>query len=224
MLSMTVLTDGRKEYIAKALPSWIEAYGDKIQLKAIIDDSGNTGYRHWLQETFPDFIIVAVGKDRCGYAEAMRKVFEVVREFNQPYNLHVEDDFIVHTPPDLDKVCSVLDAYPNVSQMAFMRQPWYPNEIKYGGVIEALEAQGVKVFNEKKTNGNSWVRHIAFWTANPSVFPQWLAHREWPDAPWCEMHFSKQLKRDKKMSGIWGSRGSWVCVEHIGEVRSGNQY
>jgi hypothetical protein len=222
---MTVLTDGRKEYISQALPTWVEAYGDKISLKAIIDDSGNTGYRHWLTETFPDFIIVAVGKDRCGYDQAMRKVFEVVREFNQPYNLHVEDDFILHTPQDLDKVCQVMDNYPSMSQMSFMRQPWYPNEIEYGGVVEAIEAaNGKGIFSPKSTNGQNWTRHVAFWTANPSVFPRWLADMEWPDAPWCEMKFSRELKRNKKFAGIWGSRINWVCVEHIGKVQNGNQY
>lgn len=221
---MTVLTDGRKEYLSTTLPTWIEAYGEIVPHKIIVDDSGNTGYRHWLTETFPDFLVVAVGKDRCGYADAMRKVFEVVREFGQPYNLHIEDDFILHKPPVLSDIISVMDTFPNVSQMSFMRQPWYANEKLYGGVIEALEADGVKVFNQKITNGKYWVRHNAFWTANPNIFPQWLAHREWPDAPWCEMHFSKGLKRDKKWSGIWGNRNDWICVEHIGEERNGTNY
>lgn len=224
MLSMTVLTDGRKEYLEQTLPTWIEAYGDKIEHKIILDDSGNTGYRHWLVETFPDFVVVAIGKDRCGYDVAMREVFLVVRTLGLPYNLHVEDDFKLHTPPDLDKVCEVLDNFPQVSQMSFMRQPWYPNEVEAGGVVEALERQGAVSFQQKFTNGSSWVRHNAFWTANPNVFPQWVAHREWPDAPWCEMKFSQALRYDKKVSGIWGHRDSWVCVEHIGEVRSGTNY
>lgn len=224
MLSMTVLTDGRKEYLSKTLPTWIEAYGEIIPHKIIIDDSGSTGYRHWLTETFPDFLVVAVGKDRCGYTEAMRKVFEVVRAYDQPYNLHVEDDFVLHKPPILSDVVSILDTFPSLSQMSFMRQPWYENERRYGGVVEALEADGVKVFHQKFTNGKYWVKHNAFWTANPSVFPQWLAHRTWPEPPWSEMHFSKGLKRDKKIFGIWGNRNDWVCVEHIGEVRSGTDY
>lgn len=197
MLSMTVLTDGRKEYLEQTLPTWIEAYGDLIQHKMIIDDSGNTGYRHWLIETFPEFTIVAVGKDRCGYAEAMRKVFEMVVYMGQPYNLHIEDDFKLKVPPNIESVCSVLDAWPQVSQMSFMRQPWYSNEIEYGGVVEALEAQGTRVFQQKATNGLPWVRHNAFWTANPNVFPQWVAHREWPDAPWCEMKFSQALRETR---------------------------
>lgn len=224
MLSMTVLTDGRKEYLSKTLPTWIEAYGDEIQYKAIIDDSGNTGYRHWLTETFPDFLVVAVGKDRCGYVEAMRKVFEVVRTYDQPCNLHTEDDFILHRPPNLSDAISVLEEHNNLSQMYLMRYPWYPNEVLAGGVIEALEQQGTGPFVQETTNGIQWVSHSAFWTANPNVFPQWVAHRKWPDPPWSEMHFMQSLRSDKKISGILGDRNNWICTEHIGRVRSGNSY
>lgn len=224
MLSMTVLTDGRQEYLEKSLPTWLAAYDDQLGAAVIIDDSGDTGYRHWLIETFPSCVVVAVGKDRCGYSQAMREVFGVVRYINPKYNLHVEDDFILHRPPNLDDVCAVLDSYKDLSQMSFMRQPWYPNEVAAGGVVEALEEQGAKVFNQKATAGKPWVRHNAFWTANPNVFPRWVADREWPDAPWCEMKFSQALRYDKKVSGIWGHRSNWVCVEHIGEVRNGIEY
>lgn len=222
-VSMTVLTDGRQEYIEKTLPTWLAAYGKDL-IVTIVDDSGNTGYRHWLIETFPDCVVTAVGKDRCGYATAMRRVFEVVLYNESDYNLHVEDDFILHKPPVLQDVVSVLDAYPNVSQMAFMRQPWYKNEIEHGGVVEAIEAEGTTGFIQKYSNGKPWVRHSAFWTANPSVFPRWVAEREWPDAPWCEMNFSKALREEKKVSGIWGHRDNWVCVEHIGRERNGTEY
>lgn len=223
MLSMTVLTDGRQHYLEKTLPTWLEAYGDKV-ITTIVDDSGNTGYRHWLIETFPNCVVTSVGKDRCGYAAAMRRVFEVVLYNESDYNLHVEDDFILHSPPDLDKVCSVLESFEDLSQISFMRQPWYNNEIEHGGVVEALEAQGARVFQQKVTNGLPWVRHNAYWTANPNVFPRWVAQRHWPDAPWCEMKFSQELRRDRKISGIWGERNNWVCVEHIGEVRNGTDY
>ena len=36
---MTVLTDGRKQYIEKALPTWIEKYDNQIEKKFIIDDT-----------------------------------------------------------------------------------------------------------------------------------------------------------------------------------------
>lgn len=219
MLSMTVLTDGRQEYLAQALPTWIDAYEDKIVYGTIIDDSGDADYRHWLIETFPNFAVAPVGKDRCGYAKAMRRVFEVVLLDSCSFNLHIEDDFILHSPPDLDDIIETLRNNPDLAQMSLMRQPWYANEIQHGGLVEALEADG-GVFEDR----GGWTKHRAYFTCNPSVFPRWLAERTWPDAPWSEMKFSKGLIADGKSYGIWGTRGQWECVEHIGRVRNGTEY
>lgn len=223
-LSMTVLTDGRKKYIDESLRTWIAAYGDKIVNKAIIDDSGDADYRVWLKETFPSFAIVRVGQERKGQAAAMREVFRCVINFENDYNLHVEDDFLLTKPFDLDAVVSTMKFYPELSQMSFMRQPWYENEVQYGGVVEALEAQGTQGFVQKWTNGFPWVRHNAFWTCNPNVFPSRIANINWPDPPWSEMQFSKMIRQQRLASGIWGHRDDWVCTEHIGKERYGSGY
>ena len=223
MVSMTVLTDGRKEYLERALPTWESVYNG-IDHKVIIDDSGNTGYRHWLIDTFPEFIVVAVDKGRFGYAEAMRKVFEMVPYIRQSHNLHVEDDFVLKRPFVLDDVVSVLESSPNLSQISFMREPWYENEIEHGGVIEALLAQGEFPIQNKGLGRFAWTRHNAFWTCNPSVFPSWVAQRPWPNDPWCEMYFSQAIRRDKKFSGIWGHRPDWIYTDHIGRERAGHGY
>lgn len=221
---MTVLTDGRKQYISEALPTWIDAYGNDITYKFIIDDSGDYDYRHWLIETFPEFAIIPVGNKRCGYSKAMQTMFDIVKDFDMEYNLHIEDDFVLLDPPSLSDMCEVLSLNEDISQMSLMRKPWYGNEIQHGGVIEALEVSSPQPFIQENTNGHYWVRHSAYWTANPSVFPQWLAHREWPEAPWCEMKFNHALKNDEIFNGIWGHRDNWVCVEHIGKERNGIEY
>jgi hypothetical protein len=224
-ICMTVLTDGRKEYIRKALPTWIDAYGDQIEKKFIIDDSGSPRYRKWLARKFPSFIIVPVAEDRSGYSEAMRKVFSVIVESEAEYCLHIEDDFVLLKPFVLEDVVKVLSQFNRLSQISFMRQPWYTNEIESGGVVEALEANG-GAFTQRATAGRSWVVHRAFWTCNPSIFPAWVAARWWPDPPWCEMYFGKLLKEDEKVFGIWGDRKSpdWILTEHIGRKRNGTNY
>lgn len=223
-ISMTVLTDGRKHYIEKALPTWIDAYGDQITSKAIIDDSGDADYRLWLRDTFPDFYIVPVGYERQGHAPAMREVFNSVLNFGKGYNLHIEDDFVLHNPPDLSEVVSILDNFKELSQISFMRQPWYPNEIEHGGVVQAIEADSPNAgFYTRYHDGIPWTIHKAFWTCNPSVFPYWVAQRKWPNPPWSEAQFSQSLMRDK-VSGIWGTRDNWIVTEHIGKERNGTTY
>jgi hypothetical protein len=223
-ICMTVLTDGRKQYIEKALPTWIEQYDSQIEKKFIIDDSGDKDYRNWLIETFPSFSVIPVSEDRGGYANAMRKVFNTVRDAQVEYCLHVEDDFILLKPFIIEDVISVLKSLPELSQISFMRQPWYANEIEHGGVIEALEDSGGS-FVQRTTDKDSWVCHRAFWTCNPSIFPSWIANRNWPEPPWSEMYFSKSLREDKKVFGIWGDRKTdWISVEHIGRERNGTEY
>jgi hypothetical protein len=221
---MTVLTDGRKQYIDEALQSWIDVYDDQIKYKFIIDDSGDKDYREWLKNRFPSFEVIPVAEKRAGYAKAMKKVFKTIIDSGQRYCLHVEDDFILLKPFLIKDVIYVLEQMPELSQISFMRQPWYENEIKHGGVIEALEADGGS-FSQRTTGDTSWVIHNAFWTCNPSIFPAWVAKRKWPDPPWSEMFFGKWLRRDGKVFGIWGNKKSdWVTVEHIGKEKNGTEY
>lgn len=222
---MTVLTDGRKEYISRALPTWIEEYDDQIEKKFIIDDSGDPIYRDWLANNFPSFTIIPVAENRAGYVEAMRKVFSTILDSGEPYCLHIEDDFILLKPFVIEDVIDVIKSNRLISQISFMRHPWYQNEIDAGGVIEALEGQeGAASYIQKTTNEKDWVEHKGFWTCNPSIFPNWIATMGWPEAPWSEMKFGQKLFSKNKVCGIWGNRSDWVCVEHIGRERNGTEY
>lgn len=221
-LSMTVLTDGRMRYIEKALPTWINQYDDQIKDKFIIDDSGEEEYRDWLTKTFPSFTVIPVSQSRSGYTIGMRKMLSIAADYS--FNLHIEDDFLLLKPANLNDMVSVLEDNPRVSQMSLMRKPWYQNEIEHGGVAEAIEAQGERDFNQRWNNGTPWVKHSSYFTTNPSVFPSWVAKRRWPDNPWSEMKFGQALEADKKVSGILGHRQDWIYVEHIGTERNGENY
>jgi len=131
---------------------------------------------------------------------------------------------VLHSPPDLAGIMDLMQDFHDLSQLSFMRQPWYPNEIEHGGVVEALEADNPDAaFRQRYHNDTPWVIHRAYWTCNPSVFPSWVAKRNWPAPPWSEAWFSKALMREK-VSGIWGTRDNWVVTEHIGRDRNGTQY
>jgi hypothetical protein len=219
-LCWIVLTDGRKNYIQEALPTWIEHY-DSIDNKFIIDDSGDTEYTSWLKNTFPSFEIIPVENPRQGYANAVQRVFKLFRDTGLDYCLHLEDDFILSKTVDIENIVYVLDKNPNLSQMAIMRQPWYHNEIESGGVIDAIKGEK---FYDINTDGFDWVKHRAFYTCNPNIFPQWLTNYEWPDGNWSESKFGRLLFSNNKDCGIWGNRSSWPQVEHIGRERNGIEY
>ena len=218
-----VLTNGRKEYIQKTLPTWITSYSSKVKNKFIIDDSGDTAYRDWLKDYFPTFKIVPVSNQAAGLDVAMKKVFEVFLSTGCSYSLHLEDDFILHKPFDFSEVVSVLDSHPKLSQMSIMRQPWYSHEIKANGLVESLEKRN-KFFESVNTNGYDWVRHQAFYTLNPSIYTKEIASIGWPDGTNTEYRFSQKIFSLGYESGIWGARDSWPHVEHIGFNRTGVKY
>jgi hypothetical protein len=166
-ICLTVLTDGRKQYIERAIPSWMKQYDSLISNKFIIDDSGQKDYRAWLKDYFPSFTIIPVGASRCGYSLAMSKVFSTIVESKTKYVLHLEDDFILNKPVSLENMISVLDKKPLVSQMSIMRQPWFANEKECGGVVEALEQQGIFFEALKEEIGKDFdpfdlICHVAF--------------------------------------------------------------
>lgn len=218
-----VLTDGRKNYISESLPTWIKEYDSQIKDKFIVDDSGDKEYADWLTEFFPTFNIVSIKNSRQGYAKAVQNVFRVFRESGCEFALHLEDDFILHKPVNLQDIVSVLEQNPNVAQMSIMRQPWYHNEVEHGGVVEALEINKAK-FTNKNTLGFDWVEHRSFYTCNPNVIPRWTTDTPWPDGNWSESRFGREIFAKKKTVGIWGNRKDWPHTEHIGRERNGTDY
>lgn len=224
-LCWTVLTDGRKEYIEECLPAWIDWLDNSIHKKFIIDDSGDKEYRLWLSKTFPSFNIVPVSRERSGYSAAMSTVLTTARLSKNNYCLHIEDDFVLKRKFDINASISILNSNNQLSQISFMREPWYHNEIESGGLIEAIERDNLDaVFQQKNTNGYDWIEHRSYWTCNPSIFPRWLCSFRWPSGDWSESRFSRKIFNSGRTAGVLGLRGDRPYVEHIGRRRSGIKY
>lgn len=224
-LCWTILTDGRKEYAEQCLPDWVLWLDNSVNEKFIIDDSGDQEYRAWLSSTFPSFKVVPVGKERSGYTAAMATVLKTAKMSKKKYCLHIEDDFLLKRKFDIDAAITVLNANKLLSQISFMREPWYHNEIEAGGLVEAIERDNPDiVFAQKNTMGIDWIEHNAYWTCNPSIFPRWLCSYKWPTGNWSESRFARQIFNSGKMAGIMGLRGDEPYVEHIGRNRNGTKY
>lgn len=223
-LCWTVLTDGRKEYIKKALPTWFENLSE-IDQRFIIDDSGDIKYRRWLSKTFKSFEIIPVGNDRCGYDAGMQKIFSTVKELKYSYCFHIEDDFILRKSFNIQDLKTILKLNKNMSQVSLMRGPWFHNEVQHGGVVNAIKASNKNAkFLNKNKNGLRWVQHQAYWTCNPNLFPSWIIDIEWPSGNWSESRFSKKIFDKGKVAGIFENENSWPFIEHIGGHRNGTQY
>jgi hypothetical protein len=222
VVPIIVLTNGRRDCIARTIPSAREHLTGVSSL-TIVDDSGDLDYAAWC-DTFGDCLPTG----GAGYWRAMRTVWETARALlggdSTDSVFFLEDDFVFHEDVDITCLNRVLDEQPHLTQIALLRQPWFANEVEHGGLIEALEAQGQK-FDEQTDGRHSWIEHRATFTGNPSLIPARTFVHDWPAGAWSESRFGRQLFADPDARGAyWGRRGDPPRVEHIGHERVGTEY
>lgn len=231
MVPIIVLTNGRPDCISKTIPS-ATGHLKGVDGLVIVDASYDDVYGQWLEDEFIDSsgkVLVAhlVGGEP-GYWQAMQQVWRYARYLLDHLGVgaafFLEEDFTFNEDVDVEALAGVLDAHPYLTQIALLRQPWFGNEVKAGGLIEALEAQG-QTFTERTDGTHTWVEHRACFTGNPSVIPRRTFERDWPEGDWSESRFGRELFRDGRARGAyWGRRTDPPRVEHIGHHRAGTAY
>lgn len=225
-----VLTNGRPDCISKTISSAI-GHLSGVQGMVIVDDSGDPVYGQWLEDEFIggpwDGKILHLPEPH-GYWRAMQHVWGLARHWAATYDttsfFFLEDDFTFNEDVDVEALAGVLDSHPHLTQMALLRQPWFGNEIRHEGLIEALEAGGQE-FTERTDGTHTWIEHRATFTGNPCVIPRRTFERDWPEGNWSESRFGRELFKDPEARGAyWGSRADAPRVEHIGHQRVGTAY
>ncbi len=138
---------------------------------------------------------------RAGLANAVRTVWAAVPD-DITHVLHLEEDFQLLQPVDLDGMADVVDAE-GLAQMVLQRQPWSPEEQAAGGLVAA--------HMESYEDRGGWLFHRRIFSLNPCVVPAWVVREGWPDgneaeatARWSDAGF-----------GVWGPPGDVRCL-HVG--------
>jgi hypothetical protein len=221
-ITLIVHTDGRREYIERSVPSLLSNISSPNIIKRVIyDDSGDPGYKDWLERVFGPQGFYVVGPDkRLGYTGSMAAMWKYLNDrCVSQYVFAVEDDFLYDGPVDLDGMVAALAANPQIAQMALLRAPAYQSEIDKGGILGWKAVS----FTERRMNGYGWLEHRNFWTANPSVFRRSITAREWPREKSSEKVFGDHLMANPQTRfAFWGD--GTAQIEHIGEVRAGTGY
>lgn len=221
MILLLVMTDGRKDCIAQAIPSALANLVGPITTKIIHDDSGDIEYRLWLEVMFPDFHIVAT-PGRQGFAGAYRSAWEwISTNATEPYVFSTEDDFTFNRNIPLMSLARVLDQESNLIQLALRRQPWNDQERAAGGIVE----QHPDAYVDRSSVDDEWLEQRLFFTTNPSLYRMSLCSLTWPSGPYSEGRFSHDLLVDPAIRfGYWGARSSGEWCKHIGQDRNGTGY
>lgn len=220
MIAWITLTNGRKEYLSKARPTWYDNMSGSITKEYIVDDSGNMDYRQWLKDTYPSATIVPVSDNPAGYTKAMQKCFEVAINSECKYILHTEDDFLLNIKVDFDELADVLKDNKYLSQIVLQRQSWYEWEKNAPTYIDAIISRGEKVY-QSHHNNITLSEHTFYWSCNPNIYPIEIAKLGWPDKSNSELVFTKKVMDLGYKSALLGDKYVSNHVTHIGENRYG---
>lgn len=223
MIALAVTTDGRAECIERSLPSLLARVKGLDGPRLIFDDSGDRRYRRWLRERFgPEGFSVRGEGERLGQDRALAAMWRQLRSRDLDgceWVMHAEDDFLYEREVDAGELCAVLAERPYLAQMALLRQPWFPAEVKAGGIV----ARDPEAYALVAAGPHRWLEHRLWFTLNPCLYRRALCERPWPRGRRHEWRFGRELCRDPAVRfGIWGGGETWVT--HIGERRLGRGY
>lgn len=214
------ITDGRRDCIARTIPSLEAALDVEPDRRVIVDDSGDPGYRAFLERTFPHWELRAHGS-RIGHAETMRDAWTIVDELDPELVLHVEDDFLFVEPLELEAMARILELRPPLCQIALRRQAWFPSELRAGGIVEKAPDD----FEDRADGELRWLEHRRFFTTNPTLYRRDLVELGWPTGARSERRFGELVFADPDVrSGYFGAREEGPRVIHIGDERVGHGY
>lgn len=210
----------RSSYLAAALASLNENLLGPIVQRVLFSD--------WPDDLEGEVSAIAgaagfyvVGGGHHGYTAMRQRLWSYLRRRAVgSYIFATEDDFTVSRPVDLVAMIATLQANPNLLQLALLRDAFYAKEREAGGILGWPRDQ----FENRAEDGQAWLEHRLFFTANPGLFRKALTERPWPSGNSSERLFGDAILRDAKARvAFWGD-GSEPWVKHVGEVRAGAGY
>lgn len=163
---------------------------------------------------------VSGARSQGGFCRATRNLWKHVARSVEGWVFWLEDDFTFTRSVDLRDLACVLEAEPQVKQMAFYRNPVNAEERAAGGFIKQHQEE----YAAKGGGRSRWFETRRNWTTNPALFRAKMCRDyDWPDPPFCEGKIGFRIREREPVAtfGIWGAGDPWV--EHIGE-REGRGY
>ena len=221
-LGLVVTSNGRGALLDATLDAiWLHVR-PLPELTLICDDSGDDAHADWMRERWP-----AARTDahrHLGHGPAVARAWKMASQLPVEWLLWMEEDMVLQRPLDLRQLVAVMDAEPNVAQMALRRNAHFPAEVAAGPT--QIERFSPEAFTERGTNGQAWLQHREFYSLNPHLVRRdFLARHSWPPVPNSEHRFGLRLFRDGAVTcGLWGPRDAEPQVLHIGTERTGTGY
>lgn len=213
MIGLVVVTDGRVDYLARA----IEAAGEHLTGvdagRVIVNDAGSYESRGYLADRYPDWHVIS-HPTRLGLAAAVRSAWAYATLEDWRYLFHLEEDFVLDGPVDAAELAGVLRRCPTLAQLVLKRQAWSPAEMAAGGIVECAPER----YREKYLGSAFVTVHEECFSLNPCVVPRNVFVQGWPDGNEAEQ--TELMVGQGRRFGFWGRKFARPRVTHIGARRS----
>ena len=219
MVTLLIITNGRREYLERTLSTLGKLHGNLSRI-LIHDDSGDEDYHNWLKQ----FNYELAATKRVGFRGAMISAWQKLKEDSNGWVFHLEDDFLFLDDVYIDNMINVIKNHNYIKQIVLLRQPIgnrSREQIK-GGIIASHPER-----YEDKTDGiNYWVEHRVGFSCNPCIYKKSLIYEyPWPDVLHSEREYGRVLFKDPNAKcAYWGKSTNKPKVFHIGDIRSGFNY
>lgn len=236
---LTILTNGRREYLERAVHAFAQHASPAPSAIFVMDDGGQTGYPfvvdliaaafHGRPDAPREPAVYEDSPAPLGMCRAHAHCWHAAASSDLPWVFHLEDDFVLLRPLDLDHLRETLEAEPLLTQLALVRTPW-GFEIPHGGYIpqtpghyerretRILYDTGAMVESQKAVA--RWIATQRNWATNPALFRTSLAREvPWPLENGCETSVGPAILDldPDAVFGLWGWGEPWAA--HVGEHR-----
>lgn len=196
--TLLVITDGRDDYLTRTLCSALVNLPSPEEV-VLVDDRAHI----------------------LGFAGAIQQGWDRILETDADLIFHLEADFTFNERIDLEAMAE-LASNSDVAQVALKRQPWSPQEIEVGGIVELNPA----AFEERDADGIVHTVTRSCFTTNPCLYRRDIVERGWPQESESEGKFGIKLFNEDPaiVSCFMGGKFDPPKVHHIGDTRAGKGY
>lgn len=215
MIVAAVIDDGRPLYLQETVASLDHV--QPIDARVLIDDSGDVEYQRYLEHTYPDFTAQVHHETRRGLGGAVKSAWETALAHGADFVWHQEDDQVILADIDLTAFTALLEAQPQLAQVAIKRTPYNPQEHAAGGVVDAFP----HLYTERSADGMTWTEFTHLFVFCPSLIPRRviecaLAHAD----NFLENGVTDALWAHGYRSCFWGAMFDPPLCDHVGVERS----
>lgn len=229
---LAVLTCGRPDYLKRTLATFSDFLSPRPAAVYAWDDGHRTPLEAF--SAFSDVPIVVDGETaRVGRCSGHAHLWEATRlpEFaHMDWVFTIEDDVVLLRPLNLFHLAEVLDAEPDLAQLALVRCPWGV-EVEVGGFIplfpDRYERRTTWVEKASYTAPARWIASSVDWTSSPALLRASLPRAvDWPGGHGCELELGPRIVEAgyATCSGYWGWGEPWCAHTGMKRVDGGFGY